>query len=139
MEQQRWTVRWCEQCGIVWPPAITLCHFCAGRLDRRPMIDVIRATNARSGDPSTSKLAALRQEPRSGSQRARILEFIRTHGPVVSREIEEQLGIRGAWKRVSELKQGGLIHEVETLYDYKTGTEVTAYAAGPPVDNGRLF
>lgn len=119
----RWTVVECDAHGIR--------SIGSERCQCRPAgasFEVVRAIAARTADPDTSKRAALRQAPRSGSQRGRILDALREHGPMSSREIEEQTGIAGAWKRVSELKQGGHICELRIERDDQTGTDVTVYA-----------
>lgn len=93
--------------------------------------EVVRAVGARSSDPDTSKLAALRQQPRSGSQRARILEALQRRSPTAlsARQIENLTGIKGAWKRISELRQGGHIYEASVVRDPITGADVTLYAS----------
>lgn len=125
----RWQVRECPTHGIVavsydncpmcWTPTLS------------EAFEVVRAVGARTADPDTSKLAALRQAPRSESQRGRILAALRDYGEMTSRQIEEHTGINGAWKRVSELKQGGHIREVRTTHDTETNTDVTVYGIAP--------
>lgn len=89
--------------------------------------EVVRAQGARSSDPDTSALAALKQQPRSGSQRARILDAVLIHGAMTAREIGEVTGINGAWKRISELVQGEHLEVRRVVRDPKTGTEVAEY------------
>jgi hypothetical protein len=103
-----------------------------GRWLTTSRVEVVRAGDARTVDPDTSKLAALRQQPRSDSQRGRILAYLRTAGPCTAREIEAGTAINGAWKRVSELKAGGHIHPAGTRFDEETRTDVTVFAAGAP-------
>jgi hypothetical protein len=129
---ERWTMRRCLRCNLLWPQESNTCFRCTGDLPYSTVVEVVTAQGARTTDPDTSKLAALRQRPRSGTQRARILEALEA-GPLTAREIEMRTGIRGAWKRISELKAGELIHTADVVYDPFTATEVSAYEIGPPV------
>lgn len=134
MTIDRWTVRECEVHGLLVKPwedsrhAGRLCCPICYRTVSEPF-DVVRAVGARSSDPDTSRLAALRHAPRSGSQRARILDALRFGDYALSaRQIEMVTGIKGAWKRISELKQGGHIVEAGVEHDPVTNMEVTVYA-----------
>lgn len=133
-------MRECPNCGALWSPNRERCQGCGTWLITCAPIEVVRASDARPRDPDTSKLAGLRQQPRSGSQRALILEALRSHGPMTAREIEAATGIRGAWKRVSELKAGEHIHAAGTIHDDDSNTDVTVYRAGrAPVPDAVLF
>jgi hypothetical protein len=70
---------------------------------------------ARSTDPSTSKEAALRNKPRAGTQRAKLLGAIVAAGPrgMTAEEASRDTGIRlnSASTRMSELIRGGWITE----------------------------
>lgn len=122
----RWTVRACPEGHGLTGPNAERCPVCFRDLTDK--FEVVRAVGARGTDPDTSKLAALRQEPRSGTQRARILHALLHYGPMTARKVSETTGISGAWKRLSELKQGGHIVEHGEEFDQETGTEVTVYA-----------
>ena len=84
---------------------------------------------ARSTDPATSHLAALKHQPRAGSQRARILDAIADAGSrgMTAAEAGRATGINGAWKRVSELAQGGHITEAGIRVDPESGANGTVY------------
>jgi len=73
---------------------------------------------ARSSDPATSKISAL--IPRE-NQRMRVLRSY-AHGPLTDEEAGEWSGVRGAWKRCSELRQLGLIVTSGTTRDSSTGS-----------------
>jgi hypothetical protein len=109
----RWTVRKCG-CGLLWPVSEAWCQNCMSNLFPASEIEVVEASNVRSTDPDTSKLAALKNEPRRGTQRARVLEEIERSGldGLTAKQVEERSGLKGAWKRVSELKQGGHIVDI---------------------------
>jgi hypothetical protein len=66
----------------------------------------------RRTDPKTSKKAAFEATPRTGSQRRAALEAILARQPHGStyEDVVRDTGNKGAWKRISELKQGGWIH-----------------------------
>lgn len=137
----RWTVRECPRHGPV-PTGRPACPIWDEQLPEEPgsyercdlalsePFEVVRAVGARTTDPSTSKLAALRQMPRSGSQRAVILNAIRQAGHRGMTQHEVALAcpqIGGVWKRISELKQGGHVIECGSRRDPLTQTENTVY------------
>lgn len=64
----------------------------------------------REGDPDTSRKGALDAYPRSGSQRWRALLTIHAAPDGLNyAEVESRTGIKGIWKRISELKDGGWV------------------------------
>lgn len=125
---ERWMVKECPCCNRIDSAPRSMCDACGTRLDV-PTFEVVRATAARSKDPSTSKLAALRQEPRSGSQRRRALEAFKEAYPggLTAGEVETRTGIKGVWKRISELKQGGHIAVIGQRPNPDTGQEAEIY------------
>jgi hypothetical protein len=62
-------------------------------------------------DPDTSKLGAFDAYPRSGTHRLLALDVVWGHrfDGVTYEDVERITGVRGIWKRLSELKQGGWI------------------------------
>lgn len=135
MSATRRTVGVCPSHGLV---EVTFedCPVCGEAFTER--FDVIRATGARSKDPSTSKLAALAAEPTFETDRGKVLDAIRAAGEdgLTAREAERVTGTPGVWRRVSELKQGGHIHAVGERRDpatHKAGQVfvVTAQAPAP--------
>lgn len=77
---------------------------------------------ARASDPSTSHAAATRIEPKRGTQASQILALIRAYpAGLTALEVERYSMIRGAWKRVSDLKNAGLIR---TTGEVRDGGEV---------------
>jgi len=77
---------------------------------------------ARSSDPETSHAGARAIEPRRGTQASQILATIRAYpAGLTALEVEKYTMIRGAWKRVSDLKTAGLI---ETTGEVRDGGEV---------------
>jgi hypothetical protein len=129
----RWKVRECPDHGVMG--GTTRCRTCFRDLGDE--FEVVRATGARRSDPETSKLAALQNEPRRGSQRAAVLDAIRDAGPagLTAREAAWATGIEGAWKRVSELRQGGHIVKIAERADPETKAlgEVYAVPVRPPL------
>lgn len=67
----------------------------------------------RSSDPSTSRISALRNYPRSGTQRSRILDLALDLGDVTTFECLGRLGLRHetASTRISELVRGGWLED----------------------------
>jgi hypothetical protein len=74
---------------------------------------------SRATDPSTSDKAYLKVKPKLGTARDRVLRAIegRAGYGATAKELTTLTGINGAWKRVSELKQGGHIFELGTERD----------------------
>jgi hypothetical protein len=95
-----------------------------------PEFVVMRPPNkqARASDPKTSRVAALRLEPRAGTLRARVLDAVADYGPMSAREIEFATQINGAWKRISELVQGGHLLVIGEKTDDETHQVVSVYA-----------
>jgi hypothetical protein len=95
---------------------------------------------ARSTDPPTSRKAAVHNQPRAGSQRARLLEAIVFHsnpapGPrprngLTAEEASKMTGIRlnSASTRMSELLRGGWIAEQGERVT-EAGEKATVYVA----------
>jgi hypothetical protein len=106
-----------------------LCPLCNAPLG--PAFEVVRALNARNSDPSTSKLAALQNEPRREGQKGRAVAAIRGSGMrgLTAHEVERQTGVKGIWRRISELKQGGHIVAVGTRVDPETGADCDVFRA----------
>jgi hypothetical protein len=72
--------------------------------------DVTRApVRARRSDPSTSQRAAAEHYPKAGKNRHRVLLAIEKLGSATNDEVLVESSVPGAWKRVSELLQGGWI------------------------------
>jgi hypothetical protein len=67
------------------------------------------AVKARRSDPSTSKRAAVEHYPQAGKNRHKVLLVIERLGSATSDEVLVESGVAGAWKRISELAQGGWI------------------------------
>jgi hypothetical protein len=62
------------------------------------------------GDAQTSVQAALRNYPRSGSQKAKVLEALRRYpGGLTYEELQDITGIRSAQQRLSDLKRDGFV------------------------------
>ncbi len=77
---------------------------------------------ARASDPSTSHAGAKAIEPKRGTQASQILATIRAYpAGLTASEVERYTMIRGAWKRVSDLKNAGLIR---TTGEVRDGGEV---------------
>ena len=77
---------------------------------------------ARSSDPETSHAGAKAIEPKRGTQASQILATIRAYtAGLTALEVERYTLIRGAWKRVSDLKNAGLIR---TTGEVRDGGEV---------------
>jgi hypothetical protein len=92
-----------------------------------------RTPRARRTDPSTSMRAALTHAPRARSHRAIVLKLIcrwtlQNHPqvPLTSEEIGRYSGVNGAWKRVSDLLEGGFI-EVAGEKEASTGKMQQTY------------
>ncbi len=81
---------------------------------------------ARSTDPSTSKRAARENAPRAGSQREAVLNavLLAGHG-VISDEVRHLFD--GAWKRLSELEQGGWLYTHGERVSERTGKAQRVY------------
>jgi hypothetical protein len=145
MHTTRWTMRKCPNCETLSRANEIWCTECHGDLNPHDDIEVVEAAAARTTDPDTSKLAALRAQPRVGSQRDRILQAVRRAGSagLTAREVERLTGIDRAGRRVSELRQGGHITARGTRKDPVTKAEgevfVIPFYAGTPapaVDTG---
>lgn len=138
-QKTRWEVRLCPEHGVQEHHSRGFC--CVGVSNGPPgtwcgrelsePFGVVRAVGARTSDPDTSKLAALQHEPRKGTQRARVLAEIRVcKGGLTARQVTQLTGIEGAWKRVSELKQGGHVVIVGQRLDL--GNMADVYAVPRP-------
>lgn len=66
---------------------------------------------ARTSDPATSHDGAKRIEPKRGTIAATALAMYRaySHTGLTDAELEAYTGIRGIWKRSSDLRNAGLI------------------------------
>jgi hypothetical protein len=66
---------------------------------------------ARASDPSTSHAGAKAIEPKRNTQASQALAMYRAYGAkgLTDAELERFLGIRGIWKRASDLRNVGLI------------------------------
>lgn len=77
-----------------------------------PLSVIVDGPKARGSDPDTSKTAALRNEPKRGSQRAQIVELlVRERGGKTASDVAERLSIplNSISTRMSELVRGGWI------------------------------
>ena len=65
---------------------------------------------ARTDDPATSHAAAARIQPKRGTQASQILATLKAYpNGLTAAEVERFTLLKGAWKRVSDLKNAGLI------------------------------
>ena len=65
---------------------------------------------ARNSDPSTSHAGARAIEPKRGTHASQILATIRAYPRgLTAAEVESYTAIKSAWKRVSDIKNAGLI------------------------------
>lgn len=82
----------------------------------------------REGDPDTSRQGAIDAYPRSGSQRWKALMSIAFHRDGATyANVEDDTGIRGIWKRISELKEAGFIFSESTRLVPETGSQADVY------------
>lgn len=88
-----------------------------------------RRGGSRNSDPDTSKRGGVDVYPRSGSQRWMALMAIAVAGDrgATYGDVEDATKIRGVWKRISELKQGGWIETSGTRVIEETGSEGDVY------------
>ena len=86
---------------------------------------------ARSTDPTTSRSAALTMIPKSGTKRRAVYDAIVAAGSrgATSAEAEAASGVAGAWKRITELHDGGHIQVTGSRFDPRTGKDVQVYVA----------
>jgi hypothetical protein len=86
----------------------------------------------RADDPSTSQKGAIDAYPRSGSQRWTALTVI-ADSPygMTYMDVEVRTGIKGIWKRISELKEGGWVTTKGTRNIPETGSDGDVYVATP--------
>jgi hypothetical protein len=90
------------------------------RGDEFVIVDVRKLTNpkARKTDPDTARLAALKNRPRAGSQRARILEVIEGAAGMLGMTADEvhealpEIPLNSLSTRISELKEGGHVEPI---------------------------
>jgi hypothetical protein len=83
----------------------------------------------RSTDPDTSRQGAFDAYPRTGTQRSRALDVVWDNhliGGATYEDVERKTGIRGVWKRLSELKQGGWVRTQGTR-KVSTGSQADVY------------
>jgi hypothetical protein len=83
----------------------------------------------RSSDPDTSRQGAFDAYPRSGTHRLRALDVVwrrRAFGGATYEDVETATSIKGVWKRLSELKQGGWVR-VEGTRKVSTGSQADIY------------
>lgn len=87
---------------------------------------------ARTSDPITSHEAAARVTNRE-SIKARCLAYIRAHPGVTAGQVGvgTDLGYEKVWRRVSELKNDGLIYEGVETREWGGRQQVTLYPYGP--------
>lgn len=86
----------------------------------------------RKSDPSTSQKAALEALPRAKSQRRKVLSVIVESGDqgATYADVEENTGINGCWKRISELRQGGWVSDSgNERFNGHTGSYATVWVA----------
>lgn len=84
---------------------------------------------ARATDPGTSHQAAFDHFPKAGSRRHVILHALARAGDhgLTQDEVAVETGINGAWKRLSELHQGGWAARLETREGKLSGAEQHVY------------
>lgn len=94
---------------------------------RSPLPTGTVGPKARTTDPSTSKLAALRNQPRSGTQRAKLLAAVKSarfEGMTAEQAAAAaRIRLNSASTRMSELMRGGHIVESATLRRKTSGGE----------------
>lgn len=93
-----------DDIGIKCGKPFVVCHPDVFKLDGQG--------GARRSDPATSKRAAVEVAPRVGSKRRAVLETFDRRSVSLgftASEAEHYSQVSGAWKRVSELAQGGFI------------------------------
>lgn len=112
-----WTVRACVSCHALARPDRTMCEWCG--YDMGPEFEVIRRPEVAENKtglvsrehPDTSKRAALEVRPRTGTQRARILDLVESyaHRGLTRDEIADKLRMspNTVRPRVKELLDGG--------------------------------
>lgn len=87
---------------------------------------------ARNSDPATSHSAAATAYPKSGQNRWKVLMEVALAGErgLTQDEVLERSGVAGAWKRISELLQGGWIGVHGTRKGH-SGTDQRVYVLTP--------
>lgn len=108
------TTRWCANCRDYLPTD----HECAPSL-----FDVVATTLSRTTDPETSKAAAVRVD--AAFMRGKLLAVF-ARGEHTAEEASRAAGYTpadGAWKRVSDLKNLGLIEPTGTTRTASSGRE----------------
>lgn len=105
--------------------------------------EALEGPKARSGDPDTSKLAALRNEPRRGTQRATILGWLRVYaGHGDGRTADEIAIVAGlplntVSTRMSELERGGHVEKTGERRKTRAGGEANVYRAVTKAPEGK--
>jgi hypothetical protein len=91
---------------------------------------------ARNTDPGTSHKAAFDAFPAAKTNRGRILRSLARAGErgMTQDEVTLETGISGAWKRLSELHQGGWVVTLETRAGKLSGSDQNVYTI---TDRGR--
>jgi len=83
----------------------------------------------RGTDPDTSRKGAFDAYPRTGSDRLCALDVVwvcREDGGATYEDVVQATGNKGAWKRLSELKQGGWII-AEGARKVSSGSQASIY------------
>lgn len=84
----------------------------------------------RNTDPDTSRRGARDVASRARSHRMRALgAIVHAHRGLTYAEVETVTGIRGIWKRLSELKHDGWIEVVGERLVPETGSRASVYRA----------
>lgn len=128
METDTWTVRQCPSHPDIVTTRLVVCPLCRVRLGepfeviRKPVVDDNRVGKHRRDHSDTAKQAAHNVTPRTGTQRYKILTYIRGRGPQgVTRDgVAALLSLspNTVRPRVKELLDGGYVEIVPT----RTGT-----------------
>lgn len=72
----------------------------------------------RSTDPGTSRAAWELNEKTIKTQRGRTLDtYMQARRPMTWKDVEQSAGVRGAWKRVSELAKLGYLEDTGLVRD----------------------
>lgn len=87
----------------------------------------------RADDPDTSRQGAFDAMPRTGTQRLHALHAVARAGSggMTWAEVEIASRVNNAWKRLSELKQGGWIEVVGERVVQHTGSMASVYVLAP--------
>lgn len=93
-------------------------------------------TKLRANAPDTSRAAAVRALPKSGSARTKVYETILTSGGLTDEQIVVLTGLspNSARPRRKELQEAGLIFDSGQRRNTATGSKAIVWMATPPGD-----